>query len=236
MWCFKINRAPATIPKTVGMVFGMFIAAMTLSLPVYAKGKQEPSFAKEYFELAQAYAETAKYDKAITFYLKAAADPAHKNAAEYNLARVYGLQGDWQKARAILERQYAEAPDNMLILTAFAYALAASGDTDRACEMYRNIYERDTETPETALNYVRILITAKRYDEATSSITALKQRFTENAEREALDMLEEKIKKALEPPAEKTETPPSGSKEQKATPDKAAPDEKEPLPNEKAPT
>lgn len=207
MWCFKINRAPANIPKPVGMVFGMFIAAMTLSLPAYAKGKQEPSFAKEYFELAQAYAETAKYDKAITFYLKAAADPAHKNAAEYNLARIYGLQGDWQKARAILERQYAEAPDNMLILTAFAYALAASGDTDRACEMYRNIYERDTETPETALNYVRILITAKRYDEATSSITALKQRFTENAEREALDMLEEKIKKALAP-AEKPEAPP----------------------------
>ncbi|AIW88956.1 tetratricopeptide repeat domain protein [Treponema sp. OMZ 838] len=167
---------------------------------LFAKGNVDSETAKAYFEIAQAYTEVTKYDKAAEFYLKAAKDPAHKNAAEYNLARVYGLQGDWGKAKNILERQYKDAPGNVLIAKAYAYSLAATGDEARACEMYKKLYDEDSENPEAALNYVRILILSKRYDQALSFIEEMKTRFTESTENKAFAELEEKIKKAQEEP------------------------------------
>ena len=113
---------------------------------------------------------------------------------------MYGLQGDWTKAKPILERQYKEAPGNVLILKAYAYSLAATGDEARACEMYKKLYDEDSENPEAALNYARILFLAKRYDETLSFIEELKTRFTESAENKAIAELEEKIKKAREEP------------------------------------
>ncbi|UTC44505.1 lipopolysaccharide assembly protein LapB [Treponema sp. OMZ 857] len=226
MWCFKINKRidetavqstavaavqqiPAVnsaegggniadrVPKN-GILFLLvfFITAAGL----FAKGNVDSETAKAYFEIAQAYTEVSKYDKAAEFYLKAAKDPAHKNAAEYNLARVYGLQGDWGKAKNILERQYKDAPGNVLIAKAYAYSLAATGDEARACEMYKKLYDDDSENPEAALNYVRILILSKRYNQALSFIEEMKTRFTENSENKAFAELEEKIKKAQEEP------------------------------------
>lgn len=225
MWSYRINKgstAQFIRIRTAALKTG-FIAlllSMLCAAAAGAKGKIDEDLAKEYFEIAQAYTETAKYDKAVSFYLKAAKDPAHKNAAEYNLARVYGLQGDWQRARPILERQYQEAPGNMLILKAFAYSLAATGDEVRACEMYKNLYESDLENPESALNYARMLIFAKKYEEATALITELKTRFTENAEKKVLDELEEKIRKALAPPEEKDEDVKDSKDAAKKTADK----------------
>lgn len=226
MWCFKINkrideraaqsaagaavqRIPAVnsaegirniadrVPKnSILFLLLFFITAAGL----FAKGNVDSETAKAYFEIAQAYTEVSKYDKAAEFYLKAAKDPAHKNAAEFNLARVYGLQGSWSKAKPILERQYKEAPGNVVIAKAYSYSLAATGDEARACEMYKKLYDEDSENPEAALNYARILVLSKRYDEALSFIAELKTRFTESTENKAIAELEEKIKKAQEEP------------------------------------
>lgn len=165
-----------------------------------AAGRTEPEIAKAYFEIAQAYTDTAKYDKAVEFYQKAAKDPEHKNAAEFNLARVYGLQGDWEKACPILERQYAEAPGNVLLLKAYAYSLAATGKHSRAIEMYHKLYNDDKENPDSALSYARILVFTKHYDEAQTFIDELKPVFAETNEKKILDELEEKIKAARENP------------------------------------
>ena len=190
------NIADRVPKKIILFCLLLFIAAAG----TFAKGNVDSETAKAYFEIAQAYTEVSKYDKAAEFYLKAAKDPAHKNAAEYNLARVYGLQGDWGKAKNILERQYKEAPGNVLIAKAYAYSLAATGDEARACEMYKKLYDEDSENPEAALNYARILVLSKRYDEALSFIAELKTRFTESTENKAFAELEEKIKKAQEEP------------------------------------
>ena len=202
MWCFKISNGrthgtalPAGFKKYAALIF-----IVTAAAGLWAKGSVDSETAKAYFDIAQAYTDVSKYDKAAEFYRKAAKDPAHKNAAEYNLARVYGLQGDWAKARPILERQYQEAPGNLLILKAYAYSLAATGDEERACVMYKKLADEDAENPDSAINYGRILVLAKKYDEATALLTELKTRFTETAEKKQLDDLEEKIKKAQEPP------------------------------------
>ena len=188
----------------------VFALCIITAAGLFAKGSVDSETAKAYFEIAQAYADVSKYDKAVEFYQKAAKDPAHKNAAEYNLARVYGLQGEWGKAKSILAQQYTEAPGNIVILKAYAYSLAATGDGARACEMYKKLYDTDAENPEAALNYARILILSKRYDQALSFIEELKTQFTESAENKAFVELEEKIKKAQE----------ESAKQEKGTSDK----------------
>lgn len=226
MWCFKINKRidERVVQLTTGAVVQritavnsaegvcniadrvskngilFFLLFFITAAGLFAKGNVDSETAKAYFEIAQAYTEISKYDKAAEFYLKAAKDPAHKNAAEYNLARVYGLQGDWVKAKPILERQYKDAPGNVLIAKAYSYSLAATGDEARACEMYKKLYDEDSENPEAALNYARILILSKRYDQALSFIEEMKTRFTESTENKAFAELEEKIKKAQEEP------------------------------------
>ena len=201
MWYSKISNRVSR--KGLAVLIVCFTAVAGLC----AKGNADSETAKAYFEIAQAYTEVSNYDKATEFYLKAAKDPAHKNAAEFNLARVYGLQGDWGKAKSILERQYKAAPGNVLIAKAYAYSLAATGNEAHACEMYKKLYDEDSENPEAALNYARILILSKRYDEATSFITELKPRLTESADNKALAELEEKIEKAREEPEkQKAET------------------------------
>lgn len=194
MWYSKISNRVSR--KGLAVLIVCFTAVAGLC----AKGNADSETAKAYFEIAQAYTEVSNYDKATEFYLKAAKDPAHKNAAEFNLARVYGLQGDWGKAKSILERQYKAAPGNVLIAKAYAYSLAATGNKARACEMYKKLYDEDSENPEAALNYARILMIAKQYDEALSFIKDLKTRLTESADNKALAELEEKIKKAQEEP------------------------------------
>ena len=220
-----IRRGVLTGGLKAGLAAAFMVVAAAAGL--WAKGSVDSETAKAYFDIAQAYTDVSKYDKAAEFYRKAAKDPAHKNAAEYNLARVYGLQGDWAKARPILERQYQEAPGNLLILKAYAYSLAATGDEERACVMYKKLADEDAENPDSAINYGRILVLAKKYDEATALLTELKTRFTETAEKKQLDDLEEKIKKAQEPP-EKPED------EDADTDDTAADADKTKRPNGKA--
>ncbi|MGP1576871.1 MAG: tetratricopeptide repeat protein [Treponema sp.] len=170
------------------------------SAAAFASGRTDSKLAKDYFELGQAFAEVSKYEKAIEYYQKAAADPAHKNAAEYNLARVYTLQNDWGNALKLLEKQYKTAPDNSMICNAFAYTLAASGNAERAANLYKAIYDKDKYNPEAAFNYVRILIAAKKYQEGLTFLESIKTDFPENTEKRIYDELEEKLHKLLEPP------------------------------------
>ena len=249
MWCFKINKrideraAQATAEAAFQQITAVnsteevrnaercmkkrnvvFLLFFITAAGLFAKGNFDSETAKAYFEIAQAYTEVSKYDKAAEFYLKAAKDPAHKNAAEFNLARVYGLQGDWGKAKTILERQYKAAPGNVLIAKAYSYSLAATGDEERACEMYKKLYDEDSENPEAALNYARILVLSKRYDEALSFIAELKTRFTESTENKAIAELEEKIKKAQEEPEKQKKADQDKDGKTQEERDKEAPD------------
>ncbi len=150
---------------------------------LFGKGRVDTDLSKAYFELAQGYAEIKKYDKAIEYYQKSADDPVYTNAAEYELARMYALKGEWKTAIKLLELHYKKAQENTVIRNAFAYALAAGGETERACALYKKVYESDQENPETVFNYIRILIVVKNYDEAQKILDAAKITFVENAEK-----------------------------------------------------
>lgn len=159
---------------------------------VYAKGKTE-NLAGEYFSIAEAYAELKKYDKAIEFYGKAAKDSQYTNSANYNIARMHGINNRWSEASSILETLYMKAPDNEKISSAYAYALASSDNFEKAVIVYENIYSANKDSPQHSFNYVRILIAAKKYKEAESLLEDLKNIFVEDSEKKIIDELKKTI-------------------------------------------
>ncbi|EFW39471.1 tetratricopeptide repeat protein [Treponema phagedenis] len=172
---------------------------------LYAKGSADAIPAKEFFDIAESYEELKKYDKAIEYYALVAKTKEFKNAAEYSIARVYGLQKNWSASAAILKKQHKAAPENIQIATAYAYALAASGQNKQALAMYKSLYDSDTENPEKAMNYVRMLIGTKNYTEAEDLLKTLTKEFEGSEEIKTLHELSEKLEALKNPPKEKKE-------------------------------
>ena len=172
---------------------------------VFAKGSLEEDLAGEYFSIAQGYAELKNYSKATDYYLKAEKSEKYKNAAQYNLAQVYALQNEWENCLKYIEPLYKQAPENIKISTAYAYALASSGKEEKALLIYEKIYLEDKETPEYFFNYVRILILVKKYEKAKELLNESKEKFTQEDDKKTISELEKEIEKLLNPPELKKE-------------------------------
>ena len=167
---------------------------------VFAKGSLEEDLAGEYFSIAQGYAELKNYSKATDYYLKAEKSEKYKNAAQYNLAQVYALQNEWDNCLKYIEPLYKQAPENIKLSTAYAFALASSGKEEKAFLIYEKIYLENKETPEYFFNYVRILIIVKKYERAKELLNESKEKFTQEDDKKTISELEKEIEKLLNPP------------------------------------
>ncbi len=172
----------------------------------FCKGNIDKDLTGEYFAIAEAYSELKKYDKAIDYYSKTVKNEKYRRASQYNLAQLYALKNDWKNCISNLEPIYQEAPDNVKIATAYAYALASKGEEKKALDIYKKIYLQNSETPEYFFNYVRLLIIVKKYDEAKELLTTAKENFTKEEETRIIESLEKKIEEILNPPKKEKET------------------------------
>ena len=166
----------------IALYFSFTLVCTPLS--IFAKGKEDLS--SEYFYIAEAYSELKKYEKAIEFYKKALNNPEYTNAAKYNIARMHALLEQWSEAGNILKTLYEKEPRNEKILTSYAYALSANGKSKK-------------ESPSVAFNYVRLLIVAKKYDEATNLLKELSDKFIEDEETKTISELKSTIDKLTNP-------------------------------------
>ena len=166
----------------------------------FAKGAVEEDLAGEYFSIAQGYTELKNYSKAADYYLKAEKSEKYKNAAQYNLAQVYALQNEWDNCLKYIKPLYKQAPENIKLSTAYAYALASSGKEEKALLIYEKIYLENKETPEYFFNYVRILIIVKKYEKAKELLNESKEKFTQEDDKKTISELEKEIEKLLNPP------------------------------------
>lgn len=185
------------------------LSSFFLILPflVFASGRTD-NLSNEYFEIANAYAELKNYSKAIEFYEKASTDEKYKNACEYNLARMFGLQNDWTKSTKLLQNLHKKEPNNKLVLSALAYSLVASGSLDEGKKLYKDIADSEPENPESTLNYIRILVLAKDYETAKAELEKAILNFPSAKERIDFDKLKTQIemeKDKKENPTEQTE-------------------------------
>lgn len=156
----------------------------------------------EYMSLADAYASVSKYDKAIEYYTKASAKKEYRNATRYSIGRMYGLSGKWAEAATTFGELREEEPDNVLISTAYAYALVASGDAEGAKPVYEELYGKAQDDPATNRNYAEILVLTKRYPEAVQMIAKIKESFPDTDAAKGIDDLTKKIENAQKAEAE----------------------------------
>ncbi len=158
--------------------------------------------ASNYYEIAEGYAGITKYDKAISFYRKAALQKEFANAANYGLARMYSLTGKWQDACVILGDLYAQDKENTLIATAYAYALASNSRGDEALALYESVWKKNSEDPSAGRNYAGILFLSGKFGETLEQIALLKEKYPDAEALKGIDELEKKAKEGLSPPAE----------------------------------
>ncbi len=169
-------------------------------------GGAKGSFGAEYMELGDGYAGLSKYDKAALFYQKAAAAPEYRNAAEYSLARVKALSGDWVSAIPLLEGLLSRDSENLLVSSALAYAYAASGKTESALSTYEALWQRFSDDPVSGLNYVDVLRIAGEKEKALAVLEEIKNRFPDTDQQKRIEEIATKL-------AASEETPESSSTE-----------------------
>ncbi len=178
--------------------FRIFITAvMVFTCISCLSAPDRESIAAEYMILAEGYAGLEKYDQALFFYRKAAMEPSYKNAAEYGIGRIYALTGNWKDAAKVFASLYEMEPENEILISSYAYALAASGDVDKALPVYRVIMEKHPDDARFAVDYVELLFVAGLYDEVRQETAALEERFPDNPEVASLADIERRIDEAL---------------------------------------
>ena len=197
----------------------LIAAAAALLLPFSLSrclsAPDKAALAADYLYLADCYAEVEEYEKALFFYEKAAAVPAFKDVATYGMGRMYALSENWVAAVKVFKGLYEREPDNSILLSAYAFALASDGQLDEALPLYSLLKDERPDDARVAADYVELLFAAKMYDEALLEAAAVKERFPDNEQTVSLDSLEERIEKALEGEGEDEEKPdlePGGGK------------------------
>jgi len=183
------------VHRSVFVLIGCLILS---SCAMMGNSVVKKEIAVEYMELADAYAAVKKYDKAATFYERAAKHDEYYNATRYKLARMYALSGKWENAVEVLEELYLQEPDNLLISNAYSYALVSLGELEKALPIYEKNYAEHDDNPVQARNYAEILFLAQRWDDATACIELLREQFGDTEELSDLDNLEKRIAAAIE--------------------------------------
>jgi len=178
------------------------IAVLLSSCATVGNGLVEQNVASEYYAIAEGYAGLSKYDKAILYYRKAAVRKEYANAANYGLGRMYALSGKWREARDVFSDLYAKDPENTLVASAYAYALASNGQTGEALALYETVWRRNSGDPQGMRNYASMLVLAERYGEAIALIAELKEKFPDTDALKGIEELEKKAADGMKPPAE----------------------------------
>ena len=133
------NRARKPLMETrfgraAGSGGGLWLAVVLLScvasvsscalMPGYSSAAD---IAAENLAIADGYAGLSNFDKAASYYQKAARVKSYRNAAQWGLARSSAMLGDWDTAVTLLEGLLRQDGANRLVKEAFAYALVKKG-------------------------------------------------------------------------------------------------------------
>lgn len=168
----------------------VFISCSTVPVPGYSDIARKNIY-NEYMNIADAYLDLKKFDKAELYYEKCLNDRKSYWAATYKLARTYSLSKKWDKALQLYEKLEKRDPENTSIKLALAYVYAMSGELDKSIFHYKELYLLQGDNENVLENYASVLIAAALYDEAASVCANLEEKFPDNTKLE-------KLKKAIE--------------------------------------
>ena len=154
------------------------------------------TLASEYYDIANAYYELKKYDKAIEYYEKTQdLLPEENLTITYNLARIYAIQNKWENAERYYSQIFDRDQNNTTIGMAYAYVLAKQGKVMEASALYRGFYERNPADKKLLANFILALLELDEDYEASQLFEELK---TLDEESEEAKKVSDAIKKKAE--------------------------------------
>ncbi len=163
------------------------------------------TLAAEYYDIANAYYDLKKYDKAIEYYEKTQDILSEENLTiTYNLARIYALRNMWSDSATYYERIFSRDQNNTTIGMAYAYVLAKQGKTMEASVLYRGFYERNPADKKLLANFILTLLDFDETYEASKLFEELK---TLDEESEEAKKVADAIKKKADEAAAESEEP-----------------------------
>ena len=184
-----------------------------LPIPGEATIKQNNIYS-EYMSIGDAYLDLEKFDKAITYYQKAMVNKNLYWTAYYKSGRSYALSKKWKEAKKVYFDLLKRDPENISVRMSLAYITAMEGDLDSAEEIYKSLWNNNSDNSEILVNYINVLIANNNVSEAKNLIKTLKEKFQENKNIESFEKkIEELSKEVLEDFTEKSPNNESSSSE-----------------------
>lgn len=201
----------------------LFFSCASFHVPVPGETvtKKNNIFA-EYMNIADAYNDLGKYDKAIIYYRMAKSNKALRWSANYKLAHAYAMNKNWDEALKLYLELYKRDPENTSIQMSVAYIYAMNGKLSSAENIYVSLVEKNPENADVLVNYINVLFAMEKYDDVEKNLAVLKEKFKDNAnissfekKLEEVNSADDVIEDEAEPAAEseqKSATENSGKK------------------------
>ncbi len=154
-------------------------ASFRVPVPGETVAKKNNIFA-EYMNIADAYNDLGKYDKAITYYNLAKANKTLRWSANYKLAHTYAMNKNWEEAQKLYLELYKRDPENSSIQMSVAYIYAMNGKLSSAENIYVSLVEKNPENADILVNYINVLFAMEKYSEVEKNLAVLKEKFKDN--------------------------------------------------------
>lgn len=179
--------------------FGCFLLSANIHVPIPGETVvKKDNIYIEYLSIADAYFELGKYDKACDYYLLAMKNKKLYWTAFYKLGRTYVLLKNWEEAEKIFAKLLKRDSENLSLKMSLAYITAMNGKLDSAKEMYKILWEENSENADVLVNYINVVIAQEDYDFAKTLIGELKEKFNDNKNISVFEKKIEEIEKQTE--------------------------------------
>ena len=122
---------------------------------------------REYYLLADSYAELKKYDKALELYQKASRTGVKsERELSFKIARCAALAKDWNTALKEYGSLLEKDKDNLLLKKSIAWIYGQKGDLEKAEAEYEALYTAHSYDKDVCTNYILVLHTLKKDEQA----------------------------------------------------------------------
>lgn len=122
---------------------------------------------REYYLLADSYAELKKYDKALELYQKASRTGVKsERELSFKIARTAALAKDWNTALKEYGSLLEKDKDNLLLKKSIAWIYGQKGDLKKAETEYEALYTVHSYDKDVCTNYILVLHTLKKDEQA----------------------------------------------------------------------
>ena len=122
---------------------------------------------REYYLLADSYAELKKYDKALELYQKASRTGVKsERELSFKIARTAALAKDWNTALKEYGFLLEKDKDNLLLKKSIAWIYGQKGDLEKAETEYEALYTVHSYDKDVCTNYILVLHTLKKDEQA----------------------------------------------------------------------